>query len=731
MTDPLAIRSMCADAAPAPHSAPSTSHVGEARASSGMEVRVVEVGGPAFETVVALGRKHSRYLGMFPRGAFEEYALRRRILGAFTADGHLAGYLLYRVSQMYAVIVHLCVTDECRGQGVARCLFEALREQTRECQGARLRCRRDFPADRMWPRLGFKAVHEQPGRGQEGLTLTRWVYEYGQPTLFTALEAEFAAGRVSAVLDANVVYDLQDPASARTEESKALSADWLLDAYEYCVTKEIYAEIYRNESQTKREDRRSFVRKFREVSENHAEEQRLVEALRPLFPEVLSENDASDMRHLAKSIVGGASLFITRDEGLLGLANDVYDRFGLSIARPCEVIIGHDERLRRAEYHPARVAGSLSRVQRVSPPDLELLAETFLDYAGGEPKGRFHAGLHRYLADPSGCEAYVIRDEEGALAGVYIVDGSDPGTLRVPVLRVRRGRMAESLAAHVLGRAIQAAVDRAIPWVEVTDPHLPSAAEAGLRQLRFIPSGGSWIKLPVGRTLTSEGLREHVTQVAAAQVGHGAALRAVTGWLDALPPRPGPQHTSEVEQLFWPVKLSGGAIDNFIVPIQPDWAVHLFDEGLAEQTLFGARAELSLRTQNVYYRSAAPRVLTEPARILWYVSENRRYAGSKRIRAVSYVTEVLVGDARELYRRFRRMGVYEWRDLAKRYEGGRKPVMAFVFTHTELLRTPVAWREFQEILQRRDGARNPITSPVRISPEAFFDIYRAGTQATP
>ena len=54
-----------------------------------------------------------------------------------------------------------------------------------------------------------------------------------------------------------------------------------------------------------------------------------------------------------------------------------------------------------------------------------------------------------------------------------------------------------------------------------------------------------------------------------------------------------------------------------------------------------------------------------PARILWYVSQGDEKEGAMAIKACSRLEEVVVAPAKELYRRFRRLGVYERHDVIK------------------------------------------------------------------
>jgi ribosomal protein S18 acetylase RimI-like enzyme len=134
--------------------------------------------------VKALWRKNSDTLGMMPDGGFDDHAERKRILGL--VDGsELQGYLMYRVSRNRANIVHLCVTESCRGKRASRILIDELIESTRHLFGIELRCRRDFVVSALWPKLGFVPIGERRGRALAGSILTVWAIDYGKPTLLS------------------------------------------------------------------------------------------------------------------------------------------------------------------------------------------------------------------------------------------------------------------------------------------------------------------------------------------------------------------------------------------------------------------------------------------------------------------------------------------------------------------------------------------------------------------
>jgi hypothetical protein len=78
------------------------------RTKQDITVEVVDTRSPHLARVKELHRANAGRLGMFPSGAFEEYATLHQILGAVNRVGQCVGYLLYRVAKQRAMIVHLC-----------------------------------------------------------------------------------------------------------------------------------------------------------------------------------------------------------------------------------------------------------------------------------------------------------------------------------------------------------------------------------------------------------------------------------------------------------------------------------------------------------------------------------------------------------------------------------------------------------------------------------------------
>ena len=123
--------------------------------------------------VDALMKRHSQTLGFLPTEALRDHLARGGVLGA-KVDQTLVGYLLYASTPRRFRITQLCISEEFRGKGIARQLLERLRISATTQTSIVLNCRRDFPANAMWPKLGFVPISDRPGRSTAGHLLTQW-----------------------------------------------------------------------------------------------------------------------------------------------------------------------------------------------------------------------------------------------------------------------------------------------------------------------------------------------------------------------------------------------------------------------------------------------------------------------------------------------------------------------------------------------------------------------------
>ena len=191
---------------------------------------------------------------------------------------------------------------------------------------------------------------------------------------------------------------------------------------------------------------------------------------------------------------------------------------------------------------------------------------------------------------------------------------------------------------------------------------------------------------------------------------------------------PNPSVLLEVEKRLWPLKITDVDIPTFIVPIRPEWAMHLFDMDIARQDLFGSEPSLILNAENVYYRSSFPKVLYAPGRVLWYVSAgNNRYQGLMCVKACSYLDDVEIGTAKQLFSKYKKLGIYKWKDVYNEVANGdlKKDIMAFKFSKTEVFPHPPSLAQLQA-MWKADGKNFNVVAPLAISKERFLEIYNLG-----
>lgn len=673
------------------------------------------IDGKVLEQVRRLWRSNSDTLGFLPDGAFVEAAERRQIIAA-TRAGSLVGYVLYRESRGRAVIVHLCVDPAHRDHRVARRLVGELRTRTARLRGIALTCRKDFAANLLWPRLGFVATANRPARAT-GHSLTSWWLDHNHPTLFTTIEDGSNSDRLSVMMDHNVFLDLHGGPNVHCDpESRGLLADWMDDEIDLLVSDETLNEIDRQNHDGREALRlRSCAALYLRRSCDYKRFLELTDLVRDLFPTATTPAADSDIRHVARAVASGADVLVTRDEELLEASSELLQRFGLTVIRPSELVVRIDEVRREHLYQPIRVAGTNHRAQRLgSGTDEGRLMKAFQRSADGENEASFLRVLRGGLAAPHSIVLETISDPYGDLLGLSAIEKKD-GRLVVSLLRHVRGDLATTIARHLVQRIVRSSIGEKLGGVEIQDRYVGMLMTNALIEAGFVQSQDSiWAKWNIFETLQIADVTQRLgPTLAPPRILNGIASN---------------EELIGLEHMYKPLKFWDLSVPTYLVAIRPGWASQLFDEGLANELLF-ASSDLTLRTEWVYYRAAKPGGVCAPGRILWYVSDSGGFAGQRHLRAYSKIEQVVVGPPKDLYRRFRRLGIYAWRDVLKAADGRiDQNIMAIRFTDTELFRTPISWGKLTEMLKTHD-ITTQIQSPTIIPPEAFRDLYLAGVGA--
>lgn len=691
-------------------------------------VSPVTADSPHLDAVKALWRQNSQTLGFYPNGAFEERARKRQILGAFKNDV-LVGYLLFYTTKTSCVrITHLCVSETSRGDGVARALISKLQVTTKALRGIGLHCRRDFPAWKMWPAFGFHALGEKVGQSKDGHELTYFWFPHTHTTLFSKQEA-IDDGMVTLVVDANVFYDLLDPQRQGADESLGLIADWLTPAIRLQVTRELFNEIQRNPDSGERASRMSSAGRYHCVAADHEDFNRALSSIQSICGERLSERDKADQRQLAWTIAAGCDVFVTRDQRLLDHSDAIYFEHGVTVERPADVISRFEEIRNEHEYQRDRLIGTDVHVSRQSS-DAEMLAEVFHVSDGDEKKGDVTRTLNRAFANPDHFSCKVVYGPDGTPLCMYMREQCSAMICSIRLFRLRRRdhgtRLGNTVVRTVLATIVKEAAERGCVLVRVSDPLLCPAIQQALRERRFLQSEGSWAKLTLNEVIPAAAIKERLNVLAVQLDGEDHHLVQTIESMASGLENANAEQVLELESLLWPGKISGTSVASFVVPIRPDWASDLFDGRLAKGRLWAADTDLVLNPDSVYYRAVKPKVPCGNGRILWYVSDGPSH-GSKMLRACSQLTGVEVGDPKDLFRKYRRFGVYEWRHVSETAKSADGQLMALEFTNTELFRNPLDWNSLQEVLEAHGKCNYTFPSPVKIADALFFDLYKAGS----
>lgn len=512
---------------------------------------------------------------------------------------------------------------------------------------------------------------------------------------------EAATPRASHVitLDANVFFDLMDPAEPHHEESHALLADWL-DDVDLCITQELRNEIARQSDDGRRKVASAYMRQFRELAAHPDNLDSALAEIAEVLPPPVTESDHSDRRQLVHAWKRGASYFATRDATLLDHASDLKSVMGLDVLRPTDVVARLQGDFLGTDYAPVRLHGTKVE-RRTAATEVELLP--FQRFAARESKPDWLQTIRSARAIPDRCSVEIVGVRGEAPRVALAMDRSHPAGIHLRFVRALSGPLTGTLLRRVLADVLESARAQQRHLVTIDDPG-PGEVRDALSHMGFeVGRNGRMVRytLPgmVAQEQAAATLRERLPDLV----------------LDTSRP------AEALEARFWPFKVLDAGIASFLVPIRPHWAAALFDRHLAGQELFGVPEGPALALENVYYLGSNVSI---PAMswILWYVSGD---VGA--VRAVSSSLGTDTAAATQLSRRYHRLGVYDWRSVLQAAKGDpQRRLHAYRFDRTELLERPIPWREVEDLIWRHMGTRNRLPGPLRVPESLFEELYLAG-----
>ncbi|MFT4176032.1 MAG: GNAT family N-acetyltransferase [Luteolibacter sp.] len=654
------------------------------------------------QNVVNLWRIERKRLGLFPRGAFEDYARAGGIHVALNASGDVVGYAAVRVAKEWSHIAHLCVDPSIRRSSVASELVQYVAEIAvqRRHLGIRLKCRSDYEANNFWPRTGFHCAHKTPGKAADS-TLLLWIRRSPNVDDFFNYRTE---DRKIAVLDANVFFDLGEDESdwdnlpIHIHESLYLGADWVADAIDIGVVDEIYTEIHRNDSPEENLRQRIRAQNFVQVSYESGEVSPKVEILRSIlgWKTNTRPQQESDMRQIAKAASSKADFFVTRDSYLLDASAAIFSAMSIRVVTPAALLGILDEEERGHLYSPAKILGTELKESSPRADEIDAWADRFIAHFSGEPKSRFQGRLRALMAASTGnagSRTRLLSDSKNRPI-LLLAHRFMPQILDIQLLRAAAHSLSPTVVRHYLLQLVQMAASQGCNEVTVNDQEVSPPVASALTDLGFSEMSGTW-----RRHLCSKILK----------------VSERSEWPEPLKDSEIPDW-QKLEHGFWPVKIEGVGIESVSLTIKPHWAAKLFDFDLAGNELFPVDPAKVINRENVFYRSPTNWPKNAPGRIIWYVS------GISQFRACSTIIEVQTGPASAVFKRFSRLGIYEWRDLQKITQNDpHGTVMAIRFADTEIFDQPIDLSE-----ARKFGIGKIVVGAHAVPESGFLEAYRSG-----
>lgn len=648
-------------------------------------------------------RRNSSTLGFLPREALRSFFEKGGVMGAKDSHGELAGYILYTAYQEYFRITQLCVSEEARGKGIAKRLVEKLKSIATTQKAINLNCRRDFPAYNMWEKLGFVPLYDKPGRAAEGSTLTVWRLPLAPESQLDLFRAKTSDEALDVIIDAHIFFDLHEPDNATTKISKALLSDFLIDSLNLQVTDELLVEINRKRDSAQRAISKQKASRFQEAEYNPQLSRYFEEILNGFLPSD-TRSQQSDIRHLAKAAASDANIFVTRDQVLLNKSNKISRSTNLQVLSPIDLIIRLHELYNQQSYVSTHVSGVNLIWCRLNEENITNFPYTsFLENA--ENQGRFKEKLNPFLVSPNRYECEILKSDGDIVAFRVLEKSNDSKTLTVHLSRVASSNnyslFERFLVTDTVGKAVANNLDMVkFETASISDKLIPYLFDIG-----FTKHSGSYIRFCFSQCLSQQQVLSGIAKLCP------KSRSSYQGMSDI-----------NLEKSCSPLALGLANQKYFLMPIRPGYAISLVDRHQASHDLFGGEPDVLLRWDNVYYRRKSQhKMLSAPARILWYVSGEEG-----QIVAVSCLDDVVIDTPKPLFKRFKKFGILSWEELYEMSGGDvSKEIMALKFSHTFSFRNPIPLDVVRFVFSKA-GKKLLLQAPSKIPEKIFHELFRLG-----
>jgi hypothetical protein len=286
------------------------------------------------------------------------------------------------------------------------------------------------------------------------------------------------------------------------------------------------------------------------------------------------------------------------------------------------------------------------------------------------------------------------RDSDGNLLALVGISGASTTSPTLSLVRMPKSSVSPTLARFIAHKLIVEQAKAGLVTYRVTDNRLPDVFREALLYCGFKANAAGELTRPC---------RDGLLTLVEAEKEFGA-----------LSNNPASRETE-----IWPAKITDVTEPAYMIPIKPTYASSLFDHDLASQTLFCSKPDVLMQDECVYY-SGTRIGFPEPGRIIWYVSQGEGFDGTSAARACSFLIQAERAPAKTIFRKYRRFGVFDWREVLKLAGNANNEITALRFSHSETFPKPIPWEEM------RDDLKSPPAGPRPLDYALFLKLYRQG-----
>lgn len=307
---------------------------------------------------------HRREFGFLSHNAYSDWALQEKIHVAVNRSGSGAQYLghvIFGGSNLQGRIFQAYVDASARGNNVGKLLVESALQQCvkRGYMSVIARVATDLTdANKFWGKVGFVTVKVKEGGASTGRQINIRARDLKVPSLLDYMEAPTApkpstlglgvdihAGAPMYSFDLNVIFDVvkQRPGAEIAGKVFALAFE---NQIKLTVTSEFLAELERTSKSLPSDPILLMCQTLPQLSAPSTDsdfDETVTELAQIVFPNQfrdnkLSQQDISDLRHIATSIHHGVAGFITSEKALLRANQELWKKFSIEILAPYELL---------------------------------------------------------------------------------------------------------------------------------------------------------------------------------------------------------------------------------------------------------------------------------------------------------------------------------------------------------------------------------------------------------